>query len=179
MAITGQNPLRNLSKSHSMGSVCVCEENQAEPLAGGIREEWGTRRSEARQFLIFRGSSSLKILLVAPSVYYLPCSSQVIPPRSLHTKPMVCFLQGQRKKGISFFESFRYIRASLEVQRWRYRLQCRRYKRCWFYPWVGKIRWRRVWQHIPVSFPGESHGQSSRVDYSPWGHKESDETEAT
>ena len=27
--------------------------------------------------------------------------------------------------------------------------------------------------------PGESHGQRSVVDYSPWGHRESDMTEAT
>ena len=27
--------------------------------------------------------------------------------------------------------------------------------------------------------PGESHGQRSLVGYSPWGHKESDMTEAT
>ena len=26
--------------------------------------------------------------------------------------------------------------------------------------------------------PGESHGQKSLVDYSPWGHKETDMTEA-
>ena len=25
-------------------------------------------------------------------------------------------------------------------------------------PWVGKIPWRRKWQPIPVSLPGESHG---------------------
>ena len=31
----------------------------------------------------------------------------------------------------------------------------------------------------PVSLPGESHGQSSLVGYSPWGRKESDTTEAT
>ena len=29
------------------------------------------------------------------------------------------------------------------------------------------------------SCPGESHGQRSLVGYSPWGHKESDMTEAT
>ena len=28
----------------------------------------------------------------------------------------------------------------------------------------------------PVFLPGESHGQRSLVGYSPWGHKESDET---
>ena len=31
----------------------------------------------------------------------------------------------------------------------------------------------------PVFLPGESHGQGSLEDYSPWGHKESDTTEVT
>ena len=31
---------------------------------------------------------------------------------------------------------------------------------------------------LPVFLPGESHGQRSLVDYSPWGHKESDTTES-
>ena len=31
----------------------------------------------------------------------------------------------------------------------------------------------------PVFLPGESHGQTSLVGYSPWGCKESDTTEAT
>ena len=30
-----------------------------------------------------------------------------------------------------------------------------------FYPWVGKIPWRRSWQPIPVFLPGKSHGQRS------------------
>ena len=30
--------------------------------------------------------------------------------------------------------------------------QCRRHKRCGFDPWVGKIPWRRAWQHTPVFF---------------------------
>ena len=30
---------------------------------------------------------------------------------------------------------------------------------------------------LPVFLPGESHGQRSLVSYSPWGHKESDNTE--
>ena len=33
------------------------------------------------------------------------------------------------------------------------------------------------WQPTPVFLPGESHGQRSLVDCSPWGHKESDTTE--
>ena len=39
--------------------------------------------------------------------------------------------------------------------------QYRRYKRCRFDPWVGKIPWRRAWQPTPVFLPGESHGQRS------------------
>ena len=35
------------------------------------------------------------------------------------------------------------------------------------------------WQPTPGFLPGESHGQRSLVDYSPWGHKESDTTGAT
>ena len=34
--------------------------------------------------------------------------------------------------------------------------------------WVGKIPWRRNWQPTPVFLPGKSHGQRSRVGYSPW-----------
>ena len=35
----------------------------------------------------------------------------------------------------------------------------------------------RKWQPIPVFLPGKSHGQSSLVGYSPWGHKELETTE--
>ena len=34
-------------------------------------------------------------------------------------------------------------------------------------------------QPTPVSLPKESHGRRSLVDYSPWGRKESDTTEAS
>ena len=44
-------------------------------------------------------------------------------------------------------------------------------------PWVGKIPWRKKWQHTPVFLTGESHGWRSLVGYSPRGHKESDMTE--
>ena len=57
--------------------------------------------------------------------------------------------------------------------------QCKNHKRRWFDPWVGKISWRRWWQPTPVFLPGKSHGQRNMVGYSPWGHKESDTTEAT
>ena len=48
-----------------------------------------------------------------------------------------------------------------------------------FDPLVGKILWRRAWQSTPGFLPGESHGQRSLADYSPWDLKESDMTEAT
>ena len=47
-----------------------------------------------------------------------------------------------------------------------------------FAPWV-KISRRRKRLPTPVFLPGESHGQRSLAGYSPWGHKESDTTEAT
>ena len=56
--------------------------------------------------------------------------------------------------------------------------QCRRWRRSGFSPWVGKIPWRRKWQPTPVFLPGEAYGQRSLAGYSPWGHKESDMTEA-
>ena len=55
--------------------------------------------------------------------------------------------------------------------------QCRRYKRSQFYPWVGKVPWRRKGQPAPVLMPGKYHGQRSLVNYSPWCHKDSDMTE--
>ena len=48
-----------------------------------------------------------------------------------------------------------------------------------FNPWLGKIPWRRAWQHTPVFFPGESYGQRSLRGTVPLGGKESDMTEAT
>ena len=46
--------------------------------------------------------------------------------------------------------------------------QCRRCKRCRFYPWVRKIPWSRKWQPSLVFLPGKSQGQRSLVVYSPW-----------
>ena len=57
--------------------------------------------------------------------------------------------------------------------------QCRRLKGHVFDPWVRKIPLRRAWQPSPVFLPGESHGQRSLADYSPWGRKDSDITEVT
>ena len=38
---------------------------------------------------------------------------------------------------------------------------------------------RRQWHPTPVLLPGKSHGRRSLVGSSPWGHTESDTTEAT
>ena len=52
-------------------------------------------------------------------------------------------------------------------------------KRHRFDSWVKKISWRREWQPAPIFLAGESHGQRSLENYSPWGLKESDLAEAT
>ena len=46
-------------------------------------------------------------------------------------------------------------------------------------PHVGKIPRGRSSQPAPAFLPGKSHGQRSLVDYSPWGRKELNRTEAT
>ena len=43
--------------------------------------------------------------------------------------------------------------------------QCSRPKRLEFYPWVGRIPWRRAWQPIPMFLVGASHGQTVLVGY--------------
>ena len=40
-------------------------------------------------------------------------------------------------------------------------LLCRKHRRYWFDPWVGKIPWRRAWQLSPVFLPGESHARGA------------------
>ena len=59
----------------------------------------------------------------------------------------------------------------------RWQRICLQSRRPRFNPWVWKIPWRRYWQPSPVFWSGESHGQRSLADYSPWGRKELDMTE--
>ena len=47
--------------------------------------------------------------------------------------------------------------------------QCRRHG---FDPWSNKTHLRRKLQYTPVLLPGEFHGQSNLVGYSPWSCKE-------
>ena len=51
-------------------------------------------------------------------------------------------------------------------------------KKCIFEPYQIHL-WRRKWQPTPVFLPRESCGQRSLVGCCPWGHIESDMTEAT
>ena len=48
-------------------------------------------------------------------------------------------------------------------------LQCKKPR---FNPWVGKFPWRGEGLPTPVFLPGEFHGQSSQMPYSPWGGEE-------
>ena len=55
-----------------------------------------------------------------------------------------------------------------------------RHKRPRFDPWVGKIPWRKAWQHTPVFLPGEPPWTEESGGLQPIGsQKESDMTEAT
>ena len=45
--------------------------------------------------------------------------------------------------------------------------QCSKCRIHGFYPWVGKIPWRRKWPPTPVFLPGKFHGQRSLAGYSP------------
>ena len=53
---------------------------------------------------------------------------------------------------------------------------CQQCERPGFDPWFGKTAWRRARQPISVFMPGVSPWTEDPVDYSPWGHKESDAT---
>ena len=56
--------------------------------------------------------------------------------------------------------------------------QCEGHKRCRFYPWLGRIFWRKKWQPTPVFLPGKFHGQRSLVGLTQsMGSGESDVTE--
>ena len=54
--------------------------------------------------------------------------------------------------------------------------QCRK---CRFYPWVGKIPWRRKWEPTSVCLPGKSHGERKLVGCSSWGRKKVEHDLAT
>ena len=71
--------------------------------------------------------------------------------------------------------------------KWRICLQCRRYRRCRFNPWVRQIPWRKAWQPTSVFLAGKFHAQwinrlrsmgsqGVRQDWSGWVHRHTKET---
>ena len=96
-------------------------------------------------------------------------SSMVAKRRYSHS--ILCFAWILLKENGS---SANYYPASLVAQRLE-RLPAMQETRVWSLS--RKIPWRRKWQPTPVFLPGESHGGSSLVGYSPWGPKELDTTE--
>ena len=79
------------------------------------------------------------------------------------------------RERIPFFNLFFYIKSlwASDVAQWlkkekKSACQCRRHG---FYPWVGKMPWKRKWQPTEISLPGKSHGLRSLVIYSTWGLK--------
>ena len=74
-------------------------------------------------------------------------------------------LRPQDHQGIS--RCLSVYQFSRVAQWWRIHLQCKRYRRLKFDPWVGKIPWRRAWLPTPAFLPGEFHGQRSQGGYSP------------
>ena len=58
--------------------------------------------------------------------------------------------------------------------------QCRRYKRCAFDPWIGKIPLEEgIATHSSILAWRIPMDKRNLEDYSPWGRKESDTTETT
>ena len=49
---------------------------------------------------------------------------------------------------------------------------CHVHRRCGLDPWVGKIPWRRKWQHTPAFLLGKSLGQRGLMGCSSQGRKE-------
>ena len=112
--------------------------------------EWTTK-----SFFINPLGMSLKKLKAIESIL-------LYKPTAVHSGDIIL---GLRMALLNFYNPFKFIII------WNGKIVGLR-----FGPWVRKIPWRRNWQSTPVFLPGKSHGQRSLVDYSPWGHKESDVT---
>ena len=65
-----------------------------------------------------------------------------------------------------FLIQLSFIELPWWLRRWRIWRHCRTPK---FDPWVGKIPWRRAWQHTPIFLPGQPHEQRNVVGYSQCG----------
>ena len=111
-------------------------------------------------------------LFIVPWVRFLVCQTISVDPfcdrvessetfcshtASAEHKPILCFyvnlLSTKIHRSNWVFLGFPGGAGGKEPAR-----QCKRYKRCGFNPWVGKIPWRRAWQPTSIFLPGESHG---------------------
>ena len=63
--------------------------------------------------------------------------------------------KAKEAKVVCSMKLYKTFWASLVVQMVKNLLQCRRSR---FYPWAGKISWRRDWLPTSVVLPGEFHG---------------------
>ena len=102
----------------------------------------------------------------------MPCSRCSSQPRDPGIEP-ASLISSALAEGF-FTTSATNKKVTLVVK--EFACQCRRCKRSRFYPWVGKISWKKKWHPTPLFLPGkiqwaEEPGGVGRADYSPWGHK--------
>ena len=145
--------------------LCVCRDSFLMTFAMGGAPKAGSRQCDISTFC---EASILRqdIMTNGLSLYDTDTS---------HTKSKLSSLFFSSSSSLSFFLSI--LKGFSGGARGKEPThQC---KRRGFSPWVGKIPWRRAWQPSPVFLLGEPLRQRSLVGYSPWGHKESDMTEAT
>ena len=86
---------------------------------------------------------------------------------------IVC-LGNEQRSFCCFWDCIQVLHFALVTQRLKHLPGMRETR---FDLWVRKIPWRRKSHPFPVLLPGESHGGTSLVGCSPWGHKEWDMTE--
>ena len=133
------------------------------------RHCWGSKLSQMAESLSLGILQSIKQnALLADSILLI------------FTYPVLC--DWLDFKNLTLYRSYlfcimRYFQCSLLSSK-ESSCQFKRLQRHRFYPWVSKLSWRKAWQPTPVFLPGESHGQRSLAEYSPWGCKELDTTQA-
>ena len=133
------------------------------------RHCWGSKLSQMAESLSLGILQSIKQnALLADSILLI------------FTYPVLC--DWLDFKNLTLYRSYlfcimRYFQCSLLSSK-ESSCQFKRLQRHRFYPWVRKISWRKAWQPTPVFLPGESHGQRTLAEYSPWGCKELDTTQA-
>ena len=149
------------------------------PYPSPLHLGWISPNQRVHSGLRLRSEYALVILFfVTPSLSQSPgwVSTPRTPRMSLHQpgSPMISLSSFphslSNNRNVHFGPCYASERASQVVLG----LPIQETRRLGFNPSVGKIPWGG---HIFL--PGESHGERSLASYSPYGHKESDTTEAT